>query len=118
MGAKSDRQKLVHSYGDLAKTMERLTELLRAQRKVIRKTQEKIANGAPIRDVFSSMPTGDLRQSMTDAMAEVEATRHEVRRLAFAVGLAEDMSIGELGRTWGFSRQLAARYAKEARGEL
>jgi hypothetical protein len=51
-------------------------------------------------------------------MNEVESARHKVRRMAFARGLEEGMSIGELGRIWGFSRQLAARYAKEARKEL
>ena len=35
----------------------------------------------------------------------------------FAVALEDGMSIGELGRIYGFSRQRAARYAKEARGD-
>jgi DNA-binding transcriptional regulator LsrR (DeoR family) len=33
----------------------------------------------------------------------------------FAVALEDGMSIGELARNYGFSRQLASRYAKEAR---
>jgi hypothetical protein len=33
----------------------------------------------------------------------------------FRIGLDEGMSIGELSRIYGFSRQRAARYAAEAR---
>jgi hypothetical protein len=54
---------------------------------------------------------------MNDALARVEEIRHRIRLLVFAQGMEEGMSIGELGRRYGFSRQLASRYAKEA-GEL
>jgi DNA-binding transcriptional regulator LsrR (DeoR family) len=33
----------------------------------------------------------------------------------FAVALEDGMTIAELARNYGFSRQLASRYAKEAR---
>jgi hypothetical protein len=54
---------------------------------------------------------------VNDALNRVERCRHEARRAVFAAALKEGRTIGELGRAWGFSRQLAARYAKEARGE-
>jgi hypothetical protein len=47
---------------------------------------------------------------------ELEAARHKVRTALFALGLSEGMTISELGRLYGFSRQLAARIAREARG--
>ena len=46
-----------------------------------------------------------------------ERTRHASRIAVFAVGLAEGISIGELGRLYGFSRQLGQRFAKEARAD-
>jgi hypothetical protein len=54
---------------------------------------------------------------MTQEIEELEAARHSVRKAVFALGLNEGLSIGELGRLMGFSRQLASTYAKEARGE-
>jgi hypothetical protein len=37
------------------------------------------------------------------------------RTAVFAVGMADGVSIGEPARLYGFSRQLAQRFAKEAR---
>ena len=48
-------------------------------------------------------------------MTKIEQCRHEARLKVFALALDQGMSIGALARAWGFSRQLAARYAKEAR---
>jgi hypothetical protein len=118
VGTVHDRQDLLESYDELMESTERLLQMLRSTRAQNRKTRSQLDKGSSIRDIFSAIPTGDLRQSMTQAMAEVESGRHKVRRILFARGLEEGMSIGELGRMWGFSRQLAARYAKEARGEL
>ena len=50
---------------------------------------------------------------MNEALNAVEQARHKARLMTFALGLEEGMSIGELGRMFGFSRQLASRYAKE-----
>jgi GTP cyclohydrolase II len=113
-----EHQSLLDSYDELMESTEHLARMLRSTKAQNRKTRSQLQKGSSIRDVFTTVPTGDLRQSFTQAMAEVESARHKVRRMAFARGLEEGMTIGELGRIWGFSRQLAARYAKEARNEL
>jgi hypothetical protein len=113
-----DLQDLLDSYDEVGESIEHLVRMLRSTRTNNRKTRSQFEKGSSVREVFSAIPTGDLRQSLTQALAEVESARHKVRRTAFARGLEEGMSIGELARMWGFSRQLAARYAKEARGEL
>jgi hypothetical protein len=113
-----EQQSLLDSYDELIESTEQLVRMLRSTRTQNRKTRSRLEKGSSIRDVFSAIPTGDLRESFTQAMAEVESARHKVRKMTFARGLEEGMSISELGRIWGFSRQLAARYAKEARNEL
>jgi DNA-directed RNA polymerase specialized sigma subunit len=110
-----DKQALIDSYDELIRSTEILIEKLRSTLTSNRKTRSQLENGSTIRETFSAIPTGDLRQSLTEALAEVESTRHKVRQLAFARGLAEGMSIGELARMWGISRQLASRYLKEAK---
>ena len=57
------------------------------------------------------------RRESVDALNGLEQARHRLRLAAMAGCLAAGMSIGELARQWGFSRQLAARYASEVRGE-
>jgi hypothetical protein len=58
----------------------------------------------------------ETRNAMNDALNGVEAARHSMRLRLFKLGLDQGLSIGELGRIFGFSRQLASRYAKEAKG--
>ena len=112
-----DKQALTESYDELIQSTEILIEKLRSTRTSNRKTRSQLQNGSTIRETFSAIPTGELRQSLTEALAEVESARHKVRQLAFARGLAEGMSIGELARIWGISRQLASRYVKDAKNQ-
>ncbi len=57
------------------------------------------------------------RQSINDALATLEKRRHDTRATCFELALDQGMSIGEIARLWGISRQLAHRYINEARGE-
>jgi hypothetical protein len=118
MATVHDQTNLLDGCDELMELIENLVHMLRSTRAQNRKIRSQLENGSSIQNVFSAIPTGDLRQSLTEAMAEVEAARHRFRRMLFAQGIAEGMTISELGRMWGFSRQLAARYAKEARGEV
>jgi hypothetical protein len=52
------------------------------------------------------------RSGVDEALTRLTAVRHKVAVSIFAVALEDGMSIGELGRIYGFSRQRAARYAK------
>jgi transposase-like protein len=55
--------------------------------------------------------------AMTDLLAEFDECRHRLRISITAAGLEEGMSIGDIGRAFGVSRQLAARFAKEVRAQ-
>ena len=47
-------------------------------------------------------------------MDALEQARLRYRRFLVAVAQDEGLSLGEIARRWGFSRQLVSRYAKEA----
>ncbi len=81
----------------------------------IRGGLEQSEQGKELAAVIFALGPADLRKAMNDSLKGVEEARHEMRRIVFATALKEGTSIGELGRVFGFSRQLAARYAKEAR---
>jgi hypothetical protein len=105
-------------------SVEELLDALADARKVIRSTEltirralKKVDAGTDVATALSIIQPAESRDLINEALNSVEKCRHEVRRAVFAAGLEEGMTIGSLGRSWGFSRQLAARYAKEARGE-
>ena len=79
---------------------------------------KKLESGVPISGSVEAAGAvaSDLRQDTNYLLAEYEHCRHEMRLAFIGPSLDEGMSIGEIGRTLGVSRQLAARLAKEAHG--
>jgi hypothetical protein len=77
--------------------------------------RENLLRGEPLRDILQALTVPDELSKMASVLKELEYERHQARTAAFALGLAEGLSIGELGRLYGISRQLAQRFAKEAR---
>jgi hypothetical protein len=116
--ADEDREKILTSVDTFVETCERFRTTLRSVAASNRKVRSLVEEGRPVRELLSAIPTSVIRKKMTDQIAELEAARHNVRKAVFALGLNEGLSIGELSRLMGFSRQLAATYAKEARREM
>jgi hypothetical protein len=83
-----------------------------------RRTLRLLEKGAEISDALEDVQAGATRLTLTQTLDTFEMMRHRSRLALVAAGLAEGMTIGELGRTWRFSRQLASRYAKEARARF
>jgi hypothetical protein len=83
-----------------------------------RRTLRLLQKGAPISDALEDGQAGATRLTLTQTLDTFETMRHRSRLALVAAGLAEGMTIGELGRTWRFSRQPASRYAKEARARF
>jgi hypothetical protein len=105
-------------------TQKRLIEALAELRSVLRVTEASLKRAlksyetsTQLRDALESVHPSDSRDEVNHALEAVEKARHDARRAAFALGLEQGMTIGELARAWGFSRQLASRYAKEAKGD-
>jgi hypothetical protein len=110
-----ERQKLQKALADLEAIMDQTQEVLAEAGATYDTLRIRIAKKVPIAEAFAdmAMPWAGVAQQLD----ELESARHKVRTAVFALGLAEDMSISELGRLYGFSRQLAARIAREVRGE-
>jgi len=75
-----------------------------------------LERGVPLSDALAELNTAERRLRMTELLAEFDECRHRLRISITAAGLDEGMSIGDIGRAFGVSRQLAARFAKEVRG--
>ena len=69
------------------------------------------------KDILVPAVGGTIRRSVSDAMSELESARHRFRLALVAVAIDNGMTAGQVGEAFGFSRQLASRYLKEARGK-
>ena len=69
------------------------------------------------KDILVPTVGGTIRRSVSDAMSELESARHRFRLALVAVAIDNGMTAGQVGEAFGFSRQLASRYLKEARGK-
>ncbi len=104
----------------VAKAMLELIEANRATQQVLKKNElrlkralKDLERGIDIRTAIEGTRPDTPRQSTNDVLGAYEAARHNLRLITMRELLATGMSIGEIGRRWGFSRQLASRYAKE-----
>ena|SRR3974390_1931799 len=112
------KDEVVRSIDELIEANVSVRERLRDAERVLKRARKVFAQGASVAETFKVIPSAEPRQAaLMDALKSLTAARHRLRVAVIAAGIDEGMSIGELGRAFGVSRQLAARYAKEARGE-
>ena len=109
----TERRALQSALADLEETMERTQQVLAEAGSTYGTLRTRVAKKVPVADAFSdiAMPWSDVARQLD----ELERARHRVRQAVFALGLTEGMTIGDLGRLYGFSRQLAARITREVR---
>ncbi len=81
-----------------------------AARKGLRRRDRGLLSAAQLR----ADPVTKYRPGVDEALARLEQARHKAAVSIFAVALEDGMSIVELSRIYGFSRQRASRYAQEA----
>jgi hypothetical protein len=105
---------------DAIKSMQGLVDALadarRSFREVEQAYQRVLRKADRSGDVQSALLSPDLatwRLRVNEAIDEIERQRRNMRRRLFALAMSEDYSIGEMGKMFGFSRQLASKYANE-----
>jgi transposase-like protein len=107
-----------HALESIERTAEALADLresIRHTETTMRRALRNYRSERDIRLTLASFQPADVRELMNDSLESLERARHAARIAMFALALERGMSIAELARTWGFSRQLANRYAQEAR---
>ncbi len=111
--SKVERQAIA-SMKQLLEALVEARDELRSAEQGVRRTLRRVERGQALASVVIGDGPSESRQSFDDAMEAVTTLRHRTRSLLFALALEEGLSIGEVGRTWGISRQLASRYVREA----
>ena len=98
--------------------MEDLQVVLRRRVESLRRSIEYVEPADDYEEAVKDSHMTEEREDLQEALSLLEQRRRESRVAAFKSALDHGVSISELARIWGFSRQMASRYAKEARGEI
>ncbi len=99
----------------LLEVTKQLRATLRDSERLYRQTLRGLERGSPVTETIQALGAHSARGELTEAVKSFERQRHRARVALIAAQLAEGESIGAVGRSWGFSRQLASVYASEAR---
>jgi hypothetical protein len=88
---------------------------LRHHQATAARVRKQLERDVPLAAVIENNRIAKSRVDLTNIVADLEQARNQMRMACFRLGLEEGATISELGRLWGFSRQLASRIAGEAR---
>jgi hypothetical protein len=117
-----DRQQLteydkaaIHSVELVIEAMENLQVVLGRRVELLRRSIEFEEPAADYEQAVKDSHMTEERANLHEALNFLEQRRRESRLASFRSALDHGVSISELARIWGFSRQMASRYAKEAR---
>jgi hypothetical protein len=90
-------------------------QALRQSETFLRRLRRRLEKGSSLVEALAGLDIADERQSTFDRLTALEHARRDARRAIIALGLSEGLSLGQMARQWGVSRQLVTRLAKEGR---
>jgi hypothetical protein len=98
----------------LLEAAKQLRESLLKSETVYRRTLKGLHRRMGVTATIKANQAELARRELTEALKEFEHQRHRTRVSIISAQLAQGDSIADVGRSWGFSRQLASKYAQEA----
>lgn len=93
-----------------------LRDVLVRNERAAAKLQRQLERNGSVMDAMGALD-GAMHgpRELPEAIDRFEAARREARHALFALATTQDVSLSEMARRFGFSRQLAARIVQEAR---
>ncbi len=107
----------IRSVERVIEAMQNLRRVLENREEVLRRAISVLEPAPDYAQAVKDAHVNEEQEDLSEALFLLEARRRESRIASFRSALEHGVSINELSRIWGFSRQMASRYAKEARGE-
>src|ERR1700722_13527454 len=101
----------------LIEAMQNLRRFLEVREETLRRALQASEPAPDFTVALKDAQVTEHREDLNEVLFALERCRRESRIASFRSALDHGVSISELGRIWGFSRQMASRYAKEARQE-
>ena len=102
----------------LIEAMQNLRRFLEMREETLRRALRPNEPASDFGGALKGAQITEHREDLNEALFTLERCRRESRIASFRSALDHGVSISELSRIWGFSRQMASRYAKEAREEM
>jgi len=109
-----DREPALRHLAALERATSRLITVARESERQTHRIGTMLEREVPVREVMSAFAAADLRQRMSECLSAYEEARNHVRVDLAALAKAEGMTISELARLWGVSRQLVSRYLRQS----
>jgi hypothetical protein len=103
-----------HQVEDLLEAAKRLRATLLRTETLYRRTLMSVRRRSKITATIKANQFDAARKELTDALKAFERKRHLTRGSVILAQRAEGVSVTEIGQSWGFSHQLASKYAREA----
>ena len=103
-----------HQLEDLLEAAQRLRATLLKTETLYRRTLTSVRRRSKITATIKANRFDAARKELTDALKDFERQRHLTRGSVILAQRAEGESTTEIGRSWGFSHQLASKLAGEA----
>jgi DNA-directed RNA polymerase specialized sigma24 family protein len=104
--------------------LEELDTLQEAQRRVqlaldnstaaLEVAREHVKRDGNVSDFAGLLQPAPLRATLSGALTDFEQSRHRAQRILFRLLHYEGMSMSEIARSWGISRQLVSRFINES----
>jgi len=108
-------EKAIADIAAFAEASQRLAERLHQQVVWGAEDVERLRTGMSMADACRATHSAERSRSLTRIMDEWEASRRAIRASTVLALLDEGISISDIGKVFGVSRQLANRLVKDAR---
>ena len=73
----------------------------------------EVTRGVALHHALREFDAPERRYDLMERLTNFESARHRMRVACFRRSLADGLSIGEISRLWGISRQLASRLVRQ-----
>jgi hypothetical protein len=103
------RQQALADLDALIQIAEEARRDIRSYQSALEKSYRHLTRGGRARDMIGLFDVSAVRASFTDRLNSIERARSLSRRSLWRLQVFEGMTIAEIARAWGFSRQLVSR---------
>ena len=105
--------RLRHQLQHFVDTMHSTSVTLGAEAETVQRLHDALADGGDLVALIAHLPIADERDRLTVAITQLEESRRLARAHLFDALNKHGISIGEVARIWGISRQLASRIIRD-----
>jgi hypothetical protein len=105
-GRRRDARRAIKTFRDEAT---RLREALRSYERALDRVDRELEHGTPLHQSMQGLGVLARRDALVANLDRFETARHRMRVACFRVSIDDGLTIADVARLWGVSRQLVSR---------